>query len=197
MSWGQHITSKSAKTISNMHFKYIDDLTLTEAINLREKLTVNSNPAHPLNYHERTLHELPETNCKTQQKLDEIVKFASENEMVINSNKSKVMLFNKAIKYDFMPTVKLSENKTLEVVDEAKLLGVTFSSDLKWHSHVADISKRAYMKLWLIRRLKGLGASQEILLDLYNKQVRSILEYAAPLWSPGLTVQDKEELVRV
>ena len=117
--------------------------------------------------------------------------------MVINSSKSKVILFNKAVKYDFMPTVKLSENKTLEVVDEAKLLGVTFSADLKWHSHVANISKRAYMKLWLIRRLKGLGASQEILLDLYNKQVRSILEYAAPLWSPGLTVQDKEELVRV
>ena len=61
------------------------------------------------------MHILPDDVCKTQQKVDEIVKYAKDNEMVINSCKSKVLLFNKSVKYDFMPSVKLSGNEILEV----------------------------------------------------------------------------------
>ena len=125
------------------------------------------------------------------------MKFAYENELVINHSKSKVILFNQAHKFDFLSKVKLVENQYLEVVEEVKLLGVTVSSNLKWHAHVADVCKRAHAKLWLIRRLINLNATTEILLDLYYKQVRSLMEYAAPLWSPGLTESDKEELERL
>ena len=77
------------------------------------------------------------------------------------------------------------------------MLGVTFNSYLKWHSHVAVVTKRANMKLWLLRRLKGLGAASDKVLDLYFKQVRSVLEYASPLWATGLTSLEREELERV
>ena len=197
INWGHHITSKASQPIENMHFKYVDDLTLAEDINLSEKLTKGSDFTLPLSYHERTMHTLPVENCRTQEKVDEIVKFANENELVINHSKSKVILFNQAHKFDFLPKVKLVENRYLEVVEEVKLLGVTVSSNLKWHAHVADVCKRAHAKLWLIRRLINLNATTEILLDLYYKQVRSLMEYAAPLWSPGLTESDKEELERV
>ena len=42
-----------------------------------------------------------------------------------------------------------------------------------------------------------LGASTEDLLDLFNKHVRSILEYAAPMWHSSLTQEDRLKLERV
>ena len=50
------------------------------------------------------------------------------------------------------------------------------------------ITKKAYSTLWMIRRLKLIGASQQELLDVYNRQIRSVLEYAAVVWQPGLTI---------
>ena len=53
---------------------------------------------------------------------------------------------------------------------------------MKWNSHIQHMSKSANSKLWMLRRLKKLGAGSSILVDLNNKQIRSILEYAVPVW---------------
>ena len=50
--------------------------------------------------------------------------------MMINGEKSKVMLFNTGHKYDFMPKLRIHEQSNLEVVDKYKLLGVKLRSDL-------------------------------------------------------------------
>ena len=60
-----------------------------------------------------------------------------------------------------------------------------------------SISKRGNSKLWLLRRINSLGALKHIILDLYNKQIRFIIEYAVPVWSPGLTSCDIDELERI
>ena len=78
-----------------------------------------------------------------------------------------------------------------------KLLGVVISSNMKWNSHIQHMSKSANSKLWMLRRLKKLGAGNSILVDLYNKQIRSILEYAVPVWAPGLSKANIEEIERV
>ena len=49
----------------------------------------------------------------------------------------------------------------------------------------------------MIRRLKKLGANKEELMDVYFKQVRSILEVAVPVWQPGLTQQELKQIERV
>ena len=49
----------------------------------------------------------------------------------------------------------------------------------------------------MIRRLKRVGTSEENLLDIYCKQIRSILEFAAPVWNPGLTGEDIVNLERI
>ena len=117
--------------------------------------------------------------------------------MKVNSEKTKVVLFNKSTKYDFMPKIHVNPNENVEVVDKIKLLGVIISSDMKWHKHVSYICKKGYANLWALRRLKKLGASSDILLDLYQKQVRSVMEYAVPVWGTNLTEEDNVELERV
>ena len=44
--------------------------------------------------------------------------------MVLNGYKTKVMLFNSGIKWDFMPQIFNGRGENLEVVLEMKILGI-------------------------------------------------------------------------
>ena len=48
-----------------------------------------------------------------------------------------------------------------------------------------------------MRRLKNLGACDDDLLDVYTKQIRSVLELAVPVWQSGLKQAQKLEIERV
>ena len=80
---------------------------------------------------------------------------------------------------------------------EIKLLGVHIPSDLKCNLNTHEMTKIACTRLWLIRRLKLLGANKEELLDVYVKQIGSVLECAAVVWHPGLTVTNTQNIERV
>ena len=90
------------------------------------------------------------------------------------------MIFNTARKYDATPQLTLSGPgvNSLEVVETFKLLGVINRSDLRWCDNTDYLFKKGYSKLWLVRRLKVLGANKSEMFDVYVKQVRSILELA-------------------
>ena len=49
----------------------------------------------------------------------------------------------------------------------------------------------------MIRRLKGLGAQQEELVDMYIKQCKSNLELAVPAWQGALTMVEKQDIERI
>jgi hypothetical protein len=190
--------SNKSKEIQNQHFKYVDDLTAAEAIVLSKTLVPDSENTleKPLNYHNRTEQLLPPSACKLQTQLNKLDEYANINEMKVNTRKSKVMLFNNSKKNDFTPQMKI-DNVTLDVVEEYKLLGVQITSDLKWHSNTKYLVKRSYAKLWLLRRLKAMGANSDELLDAYFKQVRSVLETSAAVWHSGLTRKNTADIERV
>ena len=150
----------------------------------------------PLQYHDRTEHTLPPQRSKVQDQLKEIVEYAKNNEMKVNKKKTKVMLFNSARKRDFTPRLKL-ENSDIEVVEQLKLLGVQITNDLKWDANTLFITKKAYNKLWILRRLKLNGANREELKDIYCKHVRSVVEYAAVVWHSSLTRDNISDIERV
>ena len=61
--------------------------------------------------------------------------------MAFHPDKCNVLSINKnknPIKYNY--TLR---GQSLEHVDKAKYLGVTIQSDLKWHSHINNITKKA------------------------------------------------------
>ena len=196
---GELLTSKRRmKMVNTIHLKYVDDLTLAEAIKLRDKLVYVPTTDRPLPdiYHARTGHVLPPSNSEVYKQLQKTEEYAKLNDMVVNYEKTKIMVFNPSKKVDFRPRMEFG-NKELEVVDEIRLLGVTLRSDLKWCSNTQDIVKRALNKLWVIRRLKKLGANQRELVDMYSKQCRSILEFGAPAWHGALTKNERYDIERV
>ena len=106
------------------------------------------------------------------------------------------MLFNSSKTKDFTPKLVI-DNETIELVEEMKLLGVQITSDMKWNNNTNYITKKAYQRLWMVRRLKQMGANDDELLDVYCKQIRSVLEYAAVVWHPGLTAANITSIERV
>ena len=99
------------------------------------------------------------------------------------------MIFNNARSIDFEPEMNL-DGVELQVVDELRLLGLVVTSDLKWKQNTESICKRAYGRMWMLRRLKILGADKDDLKEVYVKQIRSIVEFGTAVFTAGLTVEE-------
>ena len=178
--------------------KFVDDGTVAVSINLKKCLEKEPMMRpKPLNFRERTEHCLPSQHNLLQYYLDDTDKFTKENKMIINSKKSKVILFNTSRKYDFPPEVRFSESEYLEYVSHIKLVGVIVSSDLRWAKNTEYICQKAMQRMWVLRRMKGFKLDVEYLLDTYIKEIRSLLELAVPVWHSGLTVKQASDIEKV
>ena len=177
------------KTLNQIHLKYVDDLTLAEAIDLPSNLVSVPEDvrAMPDMYHARTGHVLPVERSSVYTQLQKTMEYADLNEMKINFKKTKAMVFNPCTSIDFLPEFA-PDNNEIKVVDELRLLSLIIRSDLKWVSNTEQIVKKANKRLWIIRRLKYLGAQRCDLLDVYIKQIRSVLELAVPAWHGRITL---------
>ena len=171
---------------------------MDEAINVKTQVLMNPdlNPVRPLPYHLRTGHYLPVEDSLVSQQVQNLVRYAEEHEMRINTNKTKMMLFNPSRTVDIQPEIVINDTE-IDLIEKSKLLGVMITSDLKWKENTDYITGRCYSRLWIIKRLKQLNCPAQELVDTYVKQVRSILEMACPVWHPSLTKADCKELERV
>ena len=183
------------KPIEKTHLKYVDDFSILEAVN-RYDLEVSTSLPQPHNYHSRTGQILPESKSNVALAIQDLLRYSLDHDMKINHDKSKLMLFNTSRVHDFIPAITMNGDQ-LDVVEEMKLLGVVITSDLKWSKNTEYITKKGFNRLWMMRRLKRIGASEEDLLDTYTKQVRSLLELAVPVWHAALTVYDRTQIERV
>ena len=97
------IAHNAHRIMSRMHAKYVDDLNLAKALDLKHVLNVESeeNLTRPLNQHERTEHTLIPGCSQVEIQLQELEEYAHINEMQINQNKTKLMLFNPCRMFDF------------------------------------------------------------------------------------------------
>ena len=113
-----------------------------------------------------------------------------------NFVKTKFMLFNPTLKYDFVPNLEVIGTK-LETMEVMKLLGHRIRNDLSWKSNTESMVHRAYQKLWMLKRLKRQGANLDDLTDIYVKQVRSILEFGVPVLNSGLSQEEVSDMLYI
>ena len=84
--------------------KYVDDLSLLEAIKLQLMLEPAPLAIHgPRNYHEQSGLVLPPEYSVLQHQLNDLLSFTDQNKMKINMKKTKVIPFNPFTKYGFLP----------------------------------------------------------------------------------------------
>ena len=171
----------------SLNLKYVDDLSMLLAVNLKKSLV--SDPVvrtRPLNLNERTGHVLPIENNVMQEQLDLLENFCYKKHLKIKESKTNLIKFNTAKTLDFPPEVKVPGFKdNLEVVKETKLLGIILTDDLKWAANTDYICKKAYGKMWTLRRMKILDVDP------------LVLELAVPAWHSGLTLRQVADIERV
>jgi hypothetical protein len=194
---GETITNPKKKfTPSSFHSKYVDDLTVAEALNMKESLVPNPDRTLPDPYHARLGQKLEPEKSQVYGQLHKIQDYALENDMKLNFSKTKFMLFNPTQNYDFVPDFEV-EASGVQTMEEMKLLGLVVRNDLSWKSNTENMIKKAYNRLWMVKRLKTKGANQEDLTDIFVKQVRSVLEFGAPVWNSSLTQDEGANIERV
>ena len=70
---------------------------------------------------------------------------------------------------------------------ECKLLGIYINDQLNWDTHVAHLLAKANKCMFIIIQAKQFQFSPQTIVTLYQWFIRTSLEYAAPVWHPGLT----------
>ena len=150
----------------------------------------------PVPYRSRLGLRLPRENNTMQDELDDLEVFTTQNLMSCNQQKTKILLFSRMKKYDFTPELMLG-GQNIEVVEQMKIVGFQLRSDLKTISNTRYIIKKAYSRMWILRRLKALGAKRHRLIDVLQKQVLSVLTLGVPAWDCMLTEQERTDLTRV
>ena len=97
-----------------------------------------------------------------------------------------------------MPEIKLAPDaENIEVVEEYKLLGQIIRTDLKTSSNTDSICRKAFKRMWILRRLKELGCCHSDLLDVLSHQIISIAEKAVPHWGPMIMKKEHDMLQRI
>ena len=133
--WGilEYLAQSNKNTTSiksDKKFKFIDDLSILEFINLISIGIASYNyKAHvPSNIPENG-YVIPNTNMKTQQYINQISDWTKENMMQLNQKKCNGMIFNFCKEYQFTCKI-LMENEEMELISQTKLLGVIVNDSL-------------------------------------------------------------------
>ena len=123
-----------------------------------------------------------------QESADIITDWSRINDMRINATKTKEMVICFCHNDNHVassPRIVI-DNNDIERVTQAKVLGVTLSSDLTWNAHVDTIVSNARKRVFTIYQLKRAGIRQCDLLRVYVSVIRPVLEYACPVWHTSL-----------
>ena len=135
-----------------------------------------------------TLWEVCSTDAadsQLQRAATEAVQWSSDNWMLVNCEKTKELLVCFARSEPDIPPITI-DGKSIERVTTTKLLGVTFSSDLSWDAHIEEIYTKASQRLYFLRLLRRAGVDSTHIVHIFTSVIRSLLEYACPVWHTGL-----------
>ena len=108
------------------------------------------------------------------------------------------MIINFSLKVPSCDIPRIIVNETVvERISSTKVLGVYINSSLSWNDHISYIYSKASKRVFNIILLKRAGVNAMDLSKIYCAMIRSILEYAAPVWHAGITQEQSDLLESV
>ena len=145
---------------------YADDITITTSRSLVDELPVRLNKY-----------------------LAEVSEWLEKRRLVPSAEKSTTTLFttwSKEVSTDLQVFIKGEKNP---VCKNPRKLGVTFDGMMKFTQHAKITGDKVQSRNNILKKLAGTtwGCSKETLTTSYKAIGRSVLNYAAPIWSPNLS----------
>ena len=111
--------------------------------------------------------------------------WCQQNGMVLNTDKTKVMLITSRQKRLTLQNPGLSlrySDIDIKMTPSEKILGVHVDDNLMWNNHFQHVSKKISSYLWLLSKIRSY-LSVEHRLMFYNAYVKSHLDYCNTVWS--------------
>ena len=132
----------------------------------------------------------------SQENLDKISNWTRNQEMRLNCEKTKYMIFNPSKNHQFNTRLEI-EGQTIEQVKEAKLLGVIIRDDLSWKSNTHFITKKAYKRMIILKNLFHFNLPIVEMMEIYCLYIRSVVEQACVVWHSSLTKGEQLDIERI
>ena len=178
-------------------YKFMDDLTLLECINLLDVGLASHNirAQVPSNIPQHN-QVIKSEHLKTTEHIKEINNWTERNLMKLNEKKTKQIIFNFHRDKQFITEVQL-KGEPLEVVDEVKLLGVIIDKDLKWDRNTKYLVSKANKKMRMLHLASKFTRNREHLTQIYKTFIRCNLEFSSNVWHSSLTNENRQDLERV
>ncbi len=135
------------------------------------------------------------SGSEIQSILSDASTWSLDNMMQLNADKTKEMVISFSQKFHLgdLPALTL-DGKELERISSARILGVMVSSDLTWTHHVDYLCAKGNQRLYHVCLLRRAGASRKDMLTFYKAVIRSVMEYACPVWHTGLTADQSDRI---
>lgn len=135
----------------------------------------------------------PSDQEKLSINLQEIEKWCSTWQMVLNPDKSVIVSVTR--KKNVMKYPYIIAGNEVNRVQQHKYLGLTFTSDLRWNTHIDNVCSKAYRVIWgLSRNIRN--ATPDVKLLSYITLVRPVIEYGKIVWDP-YTASDIAKIEKV
>lgn len=122
-----------------------------------------------------------ELQTSLQSQFDMISDWMDRNEMYINIDKTKLIIFGSVKKVRNCEINITCNNLSLETVDKMKYLGVILDPCMKWTKHVNTVISKLSRVTACIRRIKPY-LSRKNLIDLYHTMFIPHLDYCSIIW---------------
>ena len=137
------------------------------------------------------------SSSKVQLAADTVLKWSQENLFQLNCDKCKELAISFKRSQEPPRAGVLIEGKPILNVDKIKLLGVTINNKLTWKDHIEEVVKKAASRLYFLVQLKRSNAPAVDIVAYYHACIRSVMDYACPLFYNALPKYLQDDLERI
>ena len=124
-------------------------------------------------------------SSRAQEYVDSVADWSGDNRFQLNIDKCKGIRISFSKNNADLPPLFIN-GQELEVVQNAKLLGVTITDNLSWNLNINENIKKASKRLYCLRQLKCARVSTSDLVRFYTCCIRSVCDYAVPVFHSSL-----------
>lgn len=117
--------------------------------------------------------------------------------MKLNAGKTKVLVMDEGRTSRLELELETGCGEKVSPSSKIVFLGYHATGRYGHHGHVDALERKARCRLWALRHLMEAGVGKNDVKDIYCSQIRSVLEYLAPVIHSGLTEYESGQLESV